>query len=410
MAGLAGLWAKGKEVQEEGMGARLYVCAPLGLALACGALTVPAARSAAQERGGKMLVYIGTYTGAKSKGIYAFHLDMATGKLTPAASPAAEVRSPSFLAIHPNGRFLYAVNEIADFEGKPAGGVTAFAIDRNTGGLRQLNQQSSRGSGPCHISVDRDGKNVLIANYGGGSVAVLPIQADGSLAPASAFVQHQGSSANPQRQEGPHAHSINLDRANRYAFAADLGLDKILVYRYDAAKGTLTPNEPASVSVAPGAGPRHFAFHPSGRYAYVINEMGNTVTAFNYDPERGILKQTQSMSTLPALAAGPSYTAEVQCHPTRPFLYGSNRGHDSIAIIRVESTTGRLIPVGHQLTGGKTPRNFGIDPTGTFLIAANQGSDNLVVFRIDPETGTLKQVGEPVSVGSPVCVKFLPVR
>jgi 6-phosphogluconolactonase len=355
----------------------------------------------------KLWVYIGTYTsGGPSKGIYRLELDLASGKLT-APELAAETKDPSFLAIHPNQHFLYAVNEGANFNGTGAGAVSAFALDPKTGALTSLNQQSSGGAGPCHLVVDRQGKHVLAANYGGGSACVLPIQADGRLGEATSFVQHHGSSANKQRQEKPHAHSVNLDAANHFAFVADLGLDKVLVYRFDAKKGTLTPNEPPAAAVAPGAGPRHFAFHPNGRYAYVINEMQSTVTAFSYDAERGELKTLETVSTLPKGFKGNTSTAEVQVHPSGKFLYGSNRGHDSIAIFAIDPETGKLTAVGHQAQQIKTPRNFGIDPTGTYLLVANQASNSLVVFRINPKTGELEPTGTLVEVPKPVCVKMI---
>ncbi len=275
--------------------------------------------AAAEPRTGPIRVYVGTYSQRGSKGIYLYDLDPSSGRLTPVTA-GPEITNPSFLTIHPNHRFLYAVNEGDNFNGNHEGGVTAFAIDPANGHLRMLNQQSSRGGGPCYIAADRQGKHVLVANYGTGSVAVLPIHSDGTLGPATGFEQHHGSSVDKSRQEGPHAHSINLDRANRFAFAADLGLDKILIYRFDAGKGTLTANDPPSASVAPGAGPRHFAFHPDGHYAYVINEMGNTVTAFQYDPERGALTEIQTLSTLPPGWSGTSYCAEVQVHPSGRFL------------------------------------------------------------------------------------------
>jgi 6-phosphogluconolactonase len=369
----------------------------------------PESATLARDAGAQTLwVYVGTYTSGKSKGIYLFHLDLATGKLAPEGL-VAECESPSFLAIHPNHRFLYAVNEVSNFGGMNSGAVSAFAIEPKSGHLTRLNQQSSRGAGPCHLSVDHQGKDVLVANYGSGSVAVLPIQPDGRLGPATAFIQHEGKSANPQRQEGPHAHSINVDATNRFAFAADLGLDKILVYRFDAARGTLTPNDPAAATIDPGSGPRHFAFHPNGRFAYVINEMGSTVTALAYDAAKGTLKPLQTLSTLPEGFTGNSSTAEVQVHPSGKFLYGSNRGHDSIAIFKIDPDTGRLTPAGHQSTQGKTPRNFGIDPTGQYLLAANQDSDTIVVFRIDPATGALAPTGQVVEAPKPVCVKFLPL-
>jgi len=320
---------------------------------------------------------------------------------------AGETANPSFLAIHPSGEYLYAVGELGQFGGKRSGAVSAFRVDRQTGTLDLLNQQPSGGAGACHLVVDGTGKNVLVANYGGGSIAVLPIRDDGRLKEATAFVQHEGSSVNPRRQRGPHAHSINVDPANRFVFVADLGLDKVLVYRLDATKGTLAPNDPAWASVKPGAGPRHFAFHPSGRSAYVINELQSTVTAFAYDAQQGILSEQQTISTLPSGFTENNSTAEVQVHPSGKFLYGSNRGHDSIAVFSIDAATGRLTPVEHESTQGKTPRNFGIDPTGTFLLAANQNSHTIVVFRIDQVTGALTPTGRKVEVPSPVCVKMI---
>ena len=357
---------------------------------------------------GPLRVYIGTYTGEKSKGIYFSQLEPATGTLT-AAALAAEVKNPSFLAIHPNGRFVYSVNEIADLDGKPTGAVSAFAVEPD-GRLKLLNQQSSQGTGPCHLVVDSAGKNVLVANYGGGSCAALPVRDDGRLGEATSAIQHQGKSVNPARQEGPHAHSINLDAANRFAFVADLGLDKILIYRFDGASGKLTSNDPPSVSVAPGAGPRHFAFHPSGKFAWVINEIANTVTGFDYDASRGSLKELQTIGTLPADYAGTSHTAEVVVHPSGKFLYGSNRGHDSLAIFTIDAATGRLTAAGNQPTEGKTPRNFAIDPSGRWLLAENQGSGTIAVFAVDSATGKLRPTGQKLEVPAPVCVRFIASR
>lgn len=356
---------------------------------------------------GKLTVYVGTYTGGASKGIYRTELDLATGQLAPPVL-AAEVVSPSFLALHPNGKFVYAVTEIGEFQGRKTGAVGAFAIDEATGNLRALNQQPSGGSGPCHLVVDRAGRNVLVANYGGGSVASLPLQPDGSLGAPRSVIQHQGTSVNKQRQEAPHAHSINLDPANRFAFAADLGLDKVLVYRFDPDVGTLMANDPPAAAVDPGSGPRHFAFHPSGKFAYVINEMTLTVTAFAYDAERGVLQALQTISTVPegANRQGAS-TAEVQVHPSGKFLYGSNRGHNTIAIFSIDGATGKLTAVGHQGRDVKVPRNFGVDPTGKFVVVANQDGDSLVVFRIQPNTGELEPTGHRIEVPKPVCVKFL---
>ena len=350
-------------------------------------------------------VYVGTYTRGDSQGIYHYRIDLATGKLTPGGVTTGVV-NPSFLAIHPNRRFLYAVNEISDFQGKKCGGVGAFSVDPESGALTLLNQQPSGGKGPCHLVVDKRGKNVLVANYSSGSVCVLPIAADGRLGEQTAFVQHEGSSINPRRQKGPHAHSINLDIANRFAFAADLGLDKVLVYRFDAGAGSLRPNDPPFASVAPGAGPRHFAFHPAGKFAYVINEIASTVTAFSYNADRGQLETIQTASTLPEGFDGNNSTAEVQVHPSGKFLYGSNRGHDSVAIFRIDQNSGRLSYVANRSTEGETPRNFGIDPTGRYLLAANQATGTVVVFRIDLDTGDLSATGNVVNVSMPVCVKM----
>jgi 6-phosphogluconolactonase len=356
------------------------------------------------------LVYIGTYTGAKSKGIYVTRLNTASGALS-APELAAESRNPSFLAIHPTRDFLYAVNEIGDFEGKKSGSVSAFAFDRASGMLKALNRQASGGDGPAHLSLDRTGRDVLVANYGGGSVAVLPISPTGSLNAASAIVKHTGSSVNPQRQKEPHAHSIDVDGANQFAYVADLGIDKVMIYRLDAAKGTLTANDPAFVAAKPGAGPRHVALLPQREspFAYVINEIDCTVTVYARDAKRGTLTPVQTISTLPegqAVAAGYS-TAEIEVHPSGKFLYGSNRGHDSIVAYAIDQKTGKLTLIGHEPTQGKTPRHFGIDPSGTFLLAANQNSDSVVVFKIDPSTGRLTPTGSKIDVGAPVCVKFV---
>lgn len=349
-------------------------------------------------------VYIGSYANETSDGIHLLELDLESGKLTRLGG-ASGAANPSFLALHPNGKFLYAVCEVADFDnGK--GAVAAFAID-GQGGLKLLNRESSGGAGPCHLVVDREGKNVLAANYSGGSVCVLPIDHKGHLAKASSFIQHEGKGVDPGRQEGPHAHSINLDRDNHYAFVADLGLDEVLVYHFDPIHGKLTPHKPPFARVAPGAGPRHFSFHPNGRYAYVNNEMASTVTAFEYDAHHGTLKEVQTITTLPDGFKGDNNsTAEVRVHPSGKTLYCSNRGHDSVAIFSLDPDTGRLTAAGHQSTKGKTPRNFGIDPSGGYLLAANQDSDNVVVFKI-ADDGGLSPTGHEVKVPKPVCVKFV---
>jgi len=355
------------------------------------------------------LVYVGTYTAkTNSKGIYACRFDATTGKVTPIGT-VAETANPSFLAVHPNGRFLYAVNEMGDYEGKKSGAVSAFAIDRATGKLTLLNQVASRGADPCYVSLDKTGKYLLVANYTGGSVIVFPVLADGRLGDATAFVQHEGHGMNPERQEGPHAHMIEVSPDNRFAIAADLGLDELLVYRFNAAKGSLAPNDPPFAKVNPGAGPRHFAFHPAGRFVHVLNEMGSTVTTFSYQAAGGVLRELQSISILPKDFAGTNTSAEIEVHPSGKFLYASNRGHDSVAVFAIDTEKGTLMFVAHVPTQGKTPRHFAIDPTGTFLFAANQDSGNVVLFRIDPKTGGLTPTGQALEVPSPVCVAFLPV-
>jgi 6-phosphogluconolactonase len=374
-------------------------------------LTIYAAAADPTSLKGKYFVYVGTYTeeGSKSKGIYAYRFDPAAAEIT-ALGLVAETINPSFLAVHPNHRFLYAVNEVGKYNGQSSGAVSAFAIDRRTGKLTLLNQVPSRGADPCYITVDKTGKYVLVANYTGGSVAVFPVLEDGRLGEASAFVQHQGHGTNPERQEGPHAHSIDLSSDNHFALVDDLGLDQVISYRFDAVKGLLTANEPAFAKVDPGAGPRHFAFHPSGKFAYVINEMHSTVTVFAYDGDRGTLRSTQTISALPRDFKGQNDDAEVQVHPSGKFLYASNRGHDSIAVFAIDPNKGTLTPVEDVPTKGKTPRSFEIDPAGSFLFAENQKSDNIVVFRIDAGTGRLTPTDKVLEVGSPVCVKFVAIE
>ncbi len=351
-------------------------------------------------------VFIGTYTGPRSQGIYRATFNSGTGSLS---SPvlAAELRSPSFLAASPDGTRLYAVNEVGEFSGQRSGAVSALRVEPATGQLALLNQQPSGGGGPCHVRVDRGGRHVLVANYGGGSVSVFPVKADGSLGEATAFVQHEGSGPNRRRQEGPHAHGIYLDEGNRYAVVPDLGLDKVLVYRFEGARGVLAPADPAFVATAPGAGPRHFAFQPGGALACVINELESTLTSLRYEAGNGRLTPLDTVSTVPAPVPGNS-TAEVYFHPNGRFVYGSNRGHDSIAVFAIDGASGKLTPVQHESTRGKTPRHFALDPSGRWLLAANQGSDSITVFAVDPASGRLSYAERKVEgVGSPVCVEFV---
>jgi 6-phosphogluconolactonase len=365
---------------------------------------------AAMSQQGKYLFYVGTYTqdGSQSKGIYAYRYDAATQEIA-SLGLAAETTNPSWVALHPNGRFLYAVNEVQNYKGPNTGGVSAFSIDRATGNVTFLNEVSSRGADPCYITVDQSGKYVLVANYTGGSIAAFPISDDGKLAEASALIQHTGHGLNPKRQEAAHAHSIDLSPDEHFAFVDDLGLDELLVYKFDKSKGSLKPNNPPFAKLDGGAGPRHFALHPSGQFAYVISEMASTVTAFSIQLKTGMLHHLQTISTLPADFKGENDDAEIRIHPSGKFLYASNRGHDSIAVYAIDSSKGTLTPIEHTPTGGKTPRSFEIEPTGTLLFAENQQSNNIVIFRIDEKTGKLTPTGKVLEVGQPVCVKFLKI-
>lgn len=352
--------------------------------------------------------YVGTYTldVPASKGIYAYRFDPTTGRAT-SLGLAAESTNPSFVALGPNGKYLYAVNEVPNYQGPNSGGISAYSIDHATGKLTFLNEVASRGADPCYIIVDHSGKYVLVANYTGGNIAVFPIQLDGKLGEASAFIQHTGHGANPQRQEAAHAHSIDLSPDERFAFVDDLGLDELLVYKFDKNQGSITPNDPPFTKIDPGAGPRHFVLHPSGKFAYVVAEMASTVSAFSVDLQAGTLKRLQTLSTLPKDFKGDNDDAEIHILPNGKFLYASNRGHDSIAVFAIDPDKGTLTKVDDASTRGKIPRSFEIDPTGKYLFAENQKSDNIVIFRIDGKTGKLTPTGQVLDVPSPVCVKFL---
>jgi 6-phosphogluconolactonase len=352
-----------------------------------------------------MTIYVATHRGPTSKGIYRLRMDMTHGTLS-APEPVNEAAHQLFLAAHPSNRFLYSVGETVDSAGARKGFVSAFAVAPGSGKLEMLNQLPSAGGEPCHLIVDKSGRNVLVANYGGGSVEVRPVGKDGRLGEPTSVVQHRDSDPNSTRK--PHAHSVNLDASQRFAFVADLGLDKVFVYRFDAAKGKLTPNDPPAVTVAEGSGPRHFALHPGGRFAWVINEKANTVIAFALDADAGVLKVIQTISTLPDGYADKTYTAELKVHPSGRFLYGSNRGHDSIAGFAIDPATGTLTAIGRTPAGGKWPRNFEMDPTGNYLLSVNKNSDNIVVFRIDPDSGALTPTGVTAQVPGPSCAKFLP--
>jgi 6-phosphogluconolactonase len=362
----------------------------------------------AQQAASRYLVYIGTYTTKQeSKGIYAYRFDAGTGKLSEIGL-ATESMDPSFLAVHPSGKYLYAVNEVGDFNGQKSGALSAFAIDHKTGKLTLLNQVSTHGAGPCYVSLDSTGRWVLVANYDGGSVATFEVQGDGSVSLVKGFVQHSGSSVDKERQEGPHAHWIAMSPDNRFALAADLGLDDVLIYKLDPSRGSLTPNTPPFAQAKPGSGPRHLAFHPNGKFAYVLTEMATTVTAFSYDANKGALTAIQTAPTLPKDYSGPTEAAEIVMHPSGKFLYASNRaGVDTITIFAIDPAKGTLKEIGRVSTKGRTPRNFAIDPTGAYLLAANQESGNVVVFKIDAATGALTPTGEEVKVPAPVSVVFL---
>lgn len=349
---------------------------------------------------GQYIAYVGTYTNQrptpKSKGIYAYRFDAKTGKFT-SIGLAAETSSPSFLAVHPNHKFLYAVNE------GNQGTVSAFAIDAATGMLKALNSVSSKGGGPCHLSLDKTGKWLFAANYNTGSVASFAVNADGSLGEAISAIQHQGSSVNRSNQAGPHAHEAVVSPDNKLLFVPDLGMDKLMVYQIGA-NGALAANAPPSIAIAPGSGPRHMAFHPNGKFAYVMTEITDSVVAFSYDGKGGM----QEIQTIPSAPAAPGTSgAEIAVHPSGKFLYTANRGHNSISIFAIDSK-GKLTAAGNVPTQGKTPRFFGLDPTGAYLIAANQDSGNIVVFKIDRKTGGLTPTGDALELASPVCVAFVP--
>ena len=351
----------------------------------------------------EFLVYLGTSGAGERDGIYIYRFQTQAAALEP-VDVVLGIHNPSFLAIHPNRRYLYAIDEGGSE--RPEAKVRAFAIDPASGRLTPINHAATGGQGLCHVIVDRTGRFVLAVHYSGGSVCVLPVRPDGGVDPPSDVVQHEGSSVHP-RQRSAHPHAIQLDPAGRFAFVPDLGMDKIMIYRLTG-DGKLAANETPWAEVAPGAGPRHFAFHPGGRWAYVINELGSTVTAFNYDSQRGALVEFQTITTLPDGFTGENYTAEIAVHPSGRFLYGSNRGHDSIAIFAVDAGTGRLSPLGHEPTQGGHPRHFALDPTGTFLLAQNRDSDNVVLFRIDREAGLLHPTGHVTRVPRPVCIQMMP--
>ena len=392
---------------------RLFV---IVLLVFSGSVMSPAAESRTKEAAvpdqqqTDLTVFAGTYTtfGApKGEGIYVYRMNAATGALS-LLHVAKDVPSPSYLAVDASRRRLLCVNEVGKLDDVPGGGLSAFSLQQPAAAPVFLNRQPSLGAAPCYVTIERTGRFALVANYGQGSVAMFPIQADGRLGPASDSVQHEGSGKDPGRQQGPHAHCIITDPANRYALAADLGIDAIVVYRMELEKGKLARHR--EVKVKAGAGPRHLAFHPSGRWLYLIQELNSTLTAFAWNADEGSPAELQTISTLPDGYDGQSYCADVHVHPSGRFVYGSNRGHDSIAMFSIDEKTGKLTSLGHEPTGGRTPRNFALDPTGTWLLAANQDSGNIVTFRIDERTGTLQQTEQVTTVPMPVCVKIVDLR
>jgi len=354
-------------------------------------------------------VYFGTYTAGASKGIYCSRLDVATGQLSP-AELVAPTQAPAFLALHPNGRFLYAINESADAKRTPGKGLKAYALNRTSGALTFLNEISTGSSGACHLAVDATGQSLLVANYGGGSVTAVTLLPDGRLGALASLIQHQGKSVNPDRQEGPHPHGVYPSPDNRFVFVPDLGLDTVFCYLLDASSAKLTRNTViAGTSLKAGSGPRHLAFHPAQPFAYVINELFCTLDAFRYQAS-GSLTHLQTISTLPPEESIPkgTSTAEIQVHPNGRFLYGSNRGANTLVVYRIDEKTGQLTYLESVPTLGQTPRHFALDPSGTWLLAENQDSNTVTVFRVDLQTGRLTSTGQRLAVPSPVCAVFVP--
>jgi 6-phosphogluconolactonase len=380
------------------------------LAFPLGPLLLFASREAQEKHaaGNHYLAYVGTYTTkTASKGIYAFRYDASSGKLEP-LGVAAETEDPSWIAIHPNGKFLYAANEA----GKDST-VSGFALDAKTGKLTLLNELPALGEDPCYISLDKTGKYLLVANYTSGNVVVFPLGADGKLGPATANVRDEGPlGPNKERQEGPHAHWIETSAGNRFAYVSDLSLDRVLIYKFDAEGGRLSnpdasQSDAFSAALPPGSGPRHLAFSHDGKFMYVLGELRSTVTTFaNQAGEK--YRALQTVSALPAAFSRRNDAAEIALHPSGKFIYTSNRGLDSIAVFHVEGS-GLLSLAANVRTGGKEPRHFSIDPSGNYLLAENQLSDTIVTFRIDQKTGALTPTGATLEVPSPVCVAFLPL-
>ena len=345
------------------------------------------------------------FFGTGDKAIYVADFDASSGALSEPRI-ASSVERPNFLELHPSGNTVYVCSRAQGPDG-PIGLLLAYRIDRATGKLTKINQQETGAPGPAHVNITKDGKTAAVANYTGGSTASFRIGSGGKLVARTSYIQHQGKSVDPRRQSEPHSHSVNFSPDDRFVVSADLGLDQVLIYEVDPATSALLPHDPPYAKVAPGSGPRHFTFHPSGRYAYVINEIASTVTAFKWDASRGALTEIQTISTLPEGYSEPTTTAEVLAHPNGKFLYGSNRGHDSITVFSIDQGTGKLTVVEREPVQGKTPRNFRLSPDGKWLLAANQASNAVVVFELDPQTGKLSPTGKSISMPSPMCIRFL---
>lgn len=366
--------------------------------------TMASTRKLLQEN--ESTFYVGTYTTGKSKGIYRCRFNPSDGDISMEGFTEGIV-NPSFLTISPNKKYLFAVSETDKYKGETSGSVDAFKIDAETRGLELLNERPSHGAAPCFITTSKDGRYVLVANYNSGSLAVFPVEKDGSFGRITDLVQHHGSSVNPDRQAGPHAHSIVLDPANRYVLSCDLGTDKVMIYQFDSVHGKLITASQPFARVKPGLGPRHVKFHPNGRIVYVICEMGSEMLVFDYNAENGHLEQKQEISTLPSDFHGTTKAAELQISADGYFLYGSNRGADSIVVYSIDQKSGELNPIQYQSALGKFPRHFILDPTGKYLIVANKNSSNIVVFNRDQKTGKISPAGKSIDIPIPVCVKFV---
>jgi 6-phosphogluconolactonase len=351
-------------------------------------------------------LFIGSYTSGPSEGITIGRLNRDDGRIS-LESVTRSIEQPSFLAYLKDKSCLYTVNEVGRFSGTEGGGISAYKYDPSVGTLRLLNSRPTLGADPCHLAVDRSGSFLAVANYSGGNVTVLPILPDGMLGEPVHTVRHEGKGTNPARQEKPHAHSVAYSPDNRFLFACDLGTDKIMIYGFDQQTGKLSPAVIPYFRTAPGAGPRHFTFAPDGKRAFVINELNSTITAMNYRVSDGVLTEYQTISTLPDDFTGDNTCADIHVHPSGRFVYGSNRGHDSIAVFRPDQKTGMLKPVQHQSTLGRTPRNFTIDPSGQFLLVANQNSGTVVALAINRKTGELRETGFSAGVPKPVCVAVI---